>query len=40
MVYVLYKHAKNLHHVSPQNRFTFKEFETATREIGLIIFQI
>ena len=30
--------AKNLRHVSPQNRFTFKEFKTTTREIGLIIF--
>ena len=38
MVYVLYRLAKNLRHVSPQNRFTFKEFETTTREIGLIIF--
>ena len=37
MVYVLYRHAKNLRHVSPQNRFTLKEFETTTREIGLII---
>ena len=34
----LYRRAKNLRHVSPQNRFTFKEFETTTREIGLIIF--
>ena len=32
------RHAKNLRRVSPQNRFTFKEFETTTREIGLIIF--
>ena len=38
VVYVLYRHAKNLRHVSPQNRFTLKEFETTTREIGLIIF--
>ena len=38
MVYVLYRHAKNIRHVSPQNRFTLKEFETTTREIGLIIF--
>ena len=37
-VYVLYRHAKSLRHVSPQNRFTLKEFETTTREIGLIIF--
>ena len=40
MVYVLYRHAKNLRHVSPQNRFTLKEFETTTREIGLIIFPL
>ena len=39
VVYVLYRHAKNLRHVSPQNRFTLKEFETTTREIGLIIFR-
>ena len=38
VVYVLYRHAKNLRHVSPQNRFTLKEFETTTWEIGLIIF--
>ena len=38
-VYVLYRHAKSLRHVSPQNRFTLKEFETTTREIGLIIFR-
>ena len=38
MVYVLYRHAKNLRHVSPQNRFTLIEFETTTRETGLIIF--
>ena len=38
MAYVLYRHEKNLGHVSPQNRFTLKEFETTTREIGLIIF--
>ena len=25
--------------LSPQNRFTLKEFETTTREIGLIIFR-
>ena len=37
MVYVLYRHARNLRHVSPQNRLTLKEFETTTREIGLII---
>ena len=36
--YVTHRHAKNLRHVSPQNRFTLKEFETTTREIGLIIF--
>ena len=40
MVYVLDRHAKNLRHVSPQNRFTLKEFETTTREIGLTIFRI
>ena len=39
MVYVLYRLAKNLRHVSPQNRFTFKEFETTTREILLTTFQ-
>ena len=39
MIYVLYRLAKNLRHVSPQNRFTFKEFETITREIGLTTFQ-
>ena len=38
MVYVISRHLKNLGHVSPQNRFTFKEIETAAREIGLIIF--
>ena len=38
MVYVIKRHAKNLGHVSPQNRFTFKEFETTTREIWSIIF--
>ena len=37
--YVTHRHAKNLRHVSPQNRFTLKEFETTTREIGLIIFR-
>ena len=37
-VYILYRHAKNLCHASPQNRFTLKEFETTIREIGLIIF--
>ena len=37
--YVLYRHAKNLRHGSPQNRFTLKEFETTTWEIGLIIFR-
>ena len=39
VVYVLYRHAKNLRFVSPQNRFTLKEFEKNTREIGLIIFR-
>ena len=38
MVYVFYRHAKNLRHLSPQNKFTLKEFETTTWEIGLIIF--
>ena len=38
MVSVLYRHAQNLRHVSPQNRFSLKEFESTTREIGLIIF--
>ena len=38
MVSVLCGHAQNLRHVSPQNRFSLKEFESATREIGLIIF--
>ena len=28
---------KKLRHVSPQNRLTMKEFETTTREIGLIL---
>ena len=37
-VYVIYRHAKNLRLVSPQNRLTLKEFDTTTREIGLIIF--
>ena len=37
--YVTHRHAKNLRHVSPQNRFTLKEFETTTRETGLIIFR-
>ena len=37
MDYVSYRHAKNLRHVSPQNRFTLKEFETTTGEIGLTI---
>ena len=32
-VYVLYRHAKNLRHVSPQNRFTLKEFETTTERL-------
>ena len=36
MVYVLYRHDENLRHVSPQNRFTLKEFERTTRDIGLI----
>ena len=39
MVYVLYRHAKNVRHVSLQNRFTLKEFEITTREFGLIIFR-
>ena len=39
MWFVLYRHLKNLRHENPQNRFTLKEFETTTREIGLIIFQ-
>ena len=30
---------EKIRHVSPQNRFTLKEFETTTREIGLIIFR-
>ena len=38
-VSVLYGHAQNLRHISPQNRFSLKEFESTTREIGLIIFQ-
>ena len=38
--YVTHRHEKNLRHVSPQNRFTLKEFETTTREIGLIIFRL
>ena len=39
MLYVfIQRHAKNLRHVSPQNRFTLEEFETTTREIELIIF--
>ena len=38
MVSVLYRHAQNLRHVYPQNRLSLKEFETTTREIGLIIF--
>ena len=38
VVYVLYRHVKNLRHVSTQNKFTLKEFETTTWEIGLIIF--
>ena len=38
MVYVLYRHGKNLRQVSPQNWFPLKEFETTTGEIGLIIF--
>ena len=29
---MFYTLAKNLRHASPQNRFTFKEFETTTRE--------
>ena len=29
---------KKSHHISPQNRFTLKEFETTTREIGFTIF--
>ena len=33
MVHVLYTHAKNLRHVSHQNRVTLKEFEATTREI-------
>ena len=37
--YVLYGHAQNLRHRSPQNRFNLKEFNSTTREIGLIIFQ-
>ena len=40
MVHNIYSYAKNLRHVSPQNRFTLKEFETTTREIALIIFPI
>ena len=40
MVYVLYIDVKNLRQVSPQKRFTLKEFETTTRKIGLIIFQL
>ena len=39
MVSVLYGDAQNLRHVSPQNRFSLKEFESTTREIGLIIFR-
>ena len=38
MVYVLYRHAENLRHVSPQNRFSLKEFETTTGDIGLIFY--
>ena len=38
MVSILYRHAQNLHHVYPQNRLSLKEFETTTREIGLLIF--
>ena len=39
MVSVLYGHAQNLRHVSPQNRFSLIEFESTTRETGLIIFR-
>ena len=38
-VYILYRHAKTLRHVSPLIWFTLKEFETTSREIGLIIFR-
>ena len=31
---------KQIRHVNPQNRFTLKEFETTTQEIGLMIFWI
>ena len=39
MVFVLYRHSQDLRHLSPQNGISLKEFETTTREIGLIIYQ-
>ena len=37
-VSVLYRHSQDLRHLSPQNGISLKEFETTTREIGLIIY--
>ena len=36
MIYVSLRHAQNLHLASLQNRFSSKELETTTREIGYI----
>ena len=38
VVSVLYRHSQDLRHLSPQNGISLKEFETATWEIGLIIY--
>ena len=35
---LFYKSMQKSHHISPQNRFTLKEFETTTRDIGFTIF--
>ena len=40
MVSVLCRYSKDLRHLIPQNMISLKEFETTTREIGLIIFRL
>ena len=32
------RHSQDFYHLSPQNVISLKEFETTTREIGLIIY--